>query len=110
MFYLKYALPDTFMHKMQYSEIYMTSKFCSGHTQELLNLFTAGHVYVMLLLRLIKYHGVKRRPDRNFKAIKLSVIFSSTRSITKLNIPIWGYFVLTIFALAHHIGPSYKSF
>lgn len=59
----------TFMYKMQYSEISMTIKFHSGHAQGFLNLFTAGNVCVILLLRLIRYHGVKRKPNGSFKAI-----------------------------------------
>ena len=35
-------------------KICMTSKFCSGHAQGFLNLFTAGNVCFILLLRLTK--------------------------------------------------------
>ena len=91
------------MHKIHYSAICMTSKFCSGLAEGLLNLFTAGHVCAILLLIVIRYHGVKRKPDRNFRAIKLTVIIFSIHSITKQKIIIWSYSVLTIFAFQHII-------
>lgn len=50
-----------FIHRMQYNEMCITSKFYSGDAQGLLNLFTAGNVcFILLLLRFTRPTDLKQ--------------------------------------------------